>query len=156
MTEPTFKGKKLYLGEEYKVKYISGNWVPDVKDYGTFIGELSDVSKLPENKQTKYTFVKIRNNEYAATMPEDQKIYFTENLPSKRTMLNWAIESMEPIEPDDVVLYKPRQNASDEPDDIVLYKPRKNMEKGGRSRTNKKKSRRNKVRSRKNKRKKFN
>ena len=107
MSQPTFKGEKLYVGEEYKVKYISGNWIPGITDYGTFIGELSNVSKLPENKQTIYLFDKVRNEEMAPSMPEDTKVYFRERLKPTRKMINWVIESIEPIEPD-VVVYTPK------------------------------------------------
>ena len=127
MTQPTFKGEKLYIGQEYKVKYISGNWVPGVRDYGTYIGELSNVNNLPENKQTEYIFNKVRNEEYAASMPEDVKVEFRELHSDRKTrkIKNWVIESIEPIEPD-IVVYKPRQNNG--------------MSNGGKSKKNKRKN----------------
>jgi len=134
MTQPTFKGEQLYIGEEYRVKYISGNWVPGVKDYGTFIGKLTNVNKLPENKQTVYIFDKIRNEEMAPSMPDDQKEYSREYLREKpRRMMHWVIDSIEPIEPD-VIVYKPYLNT--------------NISKGGKRKSKKTRSKKNKSKNR--------
>lgn len=111
MTQPTFKGEQLHLGEEYKVKYISGNWIPGVKDYGTFIGKLTNVNQLPENKRTVYHFDKIRNEELAQSMPQDQKDYFREHFTPTRKIQNSSIESIEQIEPD-VIVYKSKGGKS--------------------------------------------
>ena len=126
MTQPTFKGQQLHIGDEYKVTYISGNWIPGVKDYGTFIGELRSANPLPENKKTVYHFNNVKNHELAKTMPQEMKDAYVDK-PTKE-IHNWAIESIEYIEPDEVV-----------------YKPRR-LSKGGKRKTNKKtKNRRGKT-----------
>ena len=74
-----------------------------MRDYGTFIGELSNVINLPENTRTVYSFDKIRNEEMAPSMPEDRKVWYRENLPTTRRMQFFVIESIEPTE---VIVYK--------------------------------------------------
>jgi hypothetical protein len=104
MAGPTFKGERLYVGDEYKVKYVSGNWVPGLKDYGTYIGEFRGTTDaMPENKRTVYEFANIRDEEFAKSMPQQ---YISIDRGSTRKTHNWAIESIERVEPD-VVVYKP-------------------------------------------------
>lgn len=106
----------MYVGDEYKVKYVSGNWVPGLKDYGTFIGEFRGVT---EDKMPVYKFVNVRDEVFAESMPQNIKDHYVSVLVPTRKIMYSVIKSMDRVEPD-----------------VVVYRPPSNISKGGKSKKN--------------------